>query len=198
MKKSCDERTIFRKFVFMGVCAGIFAAATIVAYGIAANVFTQRSATTSINIKKGHTTNISFTVPTEGGLIVPGESKTIEAQMKNESKTDPVYVFVELKYSHEAWSIDTQWERVVEGADVYAYASNGIMTPIECGEGLSFNATMKVEAEGTLYRSLTNEDFKIELTGYAINSRASRTGVVDAYVDFESGGNAEIIGALED
>ena len=81
-------------------------------------------------------------------MIFPGESKTIEAQMKNESKTDPVYVFVELKYSHEAWSLDTQLERGTEGADVYAY--------------VDFESSGNAEIIGALENWLTVEDDKKE------------------------------------
>jgi len=102
-----------------------------------------------IRIVKGHTTELSFDLPTEGGLIVPGESKSIEAKLKNGSDTDSAYVFVELQ-TNDAWSVSTSWEKV-EGTDIYAYSSGGTMIPLESGEEITFDGSATLKASGADY-----------------------------------------------
>ena len=160
------------------------------------STYSHNAGSKEITFTKGHTTRLSFEVPTEGGLVAPGESKNIEAKLKNGSDTDSAYVFLELQ-KNDAWSLSTAWEKV-EGTDIYAYSSNGTMIPSESGEALTFDGLVTLDAKGMDYQSLQNDDLKIVVTAYAVNASASRDGVSDSWNDYEAGGNQEMIQRLEE
>ena len=191
------EKTTMQKFGFAGICLGIFAGAVILTYAIVSNIFTHTSDSKEITFTKGHTTEISFEVPTEGGLIAPGESKSIEATIRNGSETDSAYVFLELQ-ENDVWELNTSWEKV-EGSDgLYAYSSGGTMIPLGSGEELSFDGVVTLKASGADYQALQNDDLKITVTAYAVNTSASRDGVSDSWNDYEAGGNQEMIAGMEE
>ncbi len=58
---------------------------------------------------------------------------------------------------------------------------------------MNFTAEVTVIAEGSNYQDLTNDDFKIKLTGLAINSAASREDITESYEDYATGGNESMI-----
>ena len=91
------EKTIYRKIAFLGICLGIFAGAVVLTYAIVSNIYSHSPGSKVFRIVKGHTTELSFDLPTEGGLIVPGESRSIEAKLTNGSDTDSAYVLLELQ-----------------------------------------------------------------------------------------------------
>lgn len=165
-------------------------------YAIVSSIYSHSPGSKEIPFVKGHTTQISFDVPTEGGLIVPGESRSIEAKLTNGSDTDSAYVFLELQ-TNDAWSLSSSWEKV-EGTDIYAYSSGGTMIPLESGVELTFDGLVTLNARGTEYQSLQNDDLKIIVTAYAVNTSASRGGVSDSWNDYEAGGNQEMIQRLEE
>jgi hypothetical protein len=97
LQMKATEKIAFRKIVFIGICLGIFAGAVGVTYAIVSDIYSHNAGLKEITFTKGHTTQLSFELPTEGGLVVPGESKNIEAKLTNGSDTDSAYVFLELQ-----------------------------------------------------------------------------------------------------
>ena len=150
-----------------------------------------------VNSTPARITEISIVVNEDDILIAPGEGRTITGELRNGSKTDSCYAFVEVEYSDEAWRIEPApgWVRVRDG--IYAYGANDVMTPVECGEELEFKITATVIAEGTVYQNLSKEDFKISMKAMAINTSVSRVGIEDSYEDYENGGNGGMIEAIE-
>ena len=178
----------------MGFSAVLIVGAVVIA--ILGNIFTARSDDANVSTTPAHTKEVSLVVNEDDMLIAPGESRTITGKLKNGSKTDSCYVFVEVVYDDEACSIETEpgWVKVEDG--IYAYGDD-VMTPVECGEELQFKITGTVIAEGTVYQGLRKEDFKISMKGMAINTSVSRDGVSESYQDYENDGNAAMISVIE-
>lgn len=74
------------------------------------------------------------------------------------------------------------------GEAVYGYSSEGQIIPLEMGQDAELTAGMKVIAEGTVFAGVTEEDFKYTVTGYGLGTSICRSGNLDAWVDFENGG----------
>ena len=71
------------------------------------------------------------------------------------------------------------------------------MTPLESEHELQFQFTATVIAKGTVYQNMRKENFKISMTGMAINSSVSRAKVGESYQDYENGGNEAMISVIE-
>ena len=106
------------------------------------------------------------------------------------------YVFLELQ-ENDVWELSTSWEKVDGSDGLYAYSSGGTMIPVGSGEELSFDGVVTLKASGADYQALQNDDLKIVVTAYAVNMSASREGALDAWNDYEAGGNAEMIAGME-
>ena len=122
-------------------------------------------------------------------------------RITNGSDTDSAYVFLESQ-KNDVWSLSTSWEKV-EGTDIYAYSSSGTMIPLESGSELTFDGLVTLNARGAEYQSLQNDDLKIAVTGYAVNTSVSWDRVNDSWNDYEAGGsyvkrNQEMIRMLEE
>ena len=167
-----------------------------VVFAILQNIFKAESNVANVNSTPAHTTSVSLVVNEDDMLIAPGESRTITGKLKNGSQTDSCYVFVDVEYSDVAWRIEAApgWVLVKDG--IYAYGDQ-IMTPLGCGEEVTFEMTGTVIAEGRIYEGLEKEDFKISMTGMAINKSVSRDGVSESYADYENGGNEAMINVIE-
>ncbi len=74
------------------------------------------------------------------------------------------------------------------GEAVYSYSSDAEMIPVEMGQDAAFSCGMKVIAEGAVFAGATEEDFKYTVTGYGISSGIARSGNLDAWADYENGG----------
>ena len=88
-------------------------------------------------------------------------------------------------------------EKVDGTEDLYAYSSGGTMIPLESGGEVAFDGVVTMKATGADYQSLQNEDLKIIVTAYAVNTIASRDGVSESWTDYEAGGNQEMIAGME-
>ena len=67
------------------------------------------------------------------------------------------------------------------------------MIPLESGAEITFDGLATLKASGADYQSLQNDDLKIVVTAYAVNTSASRDGVSDSWNDYEAGGDQEMI-----
>ena len=190
-----ETKRFFKGIGFvLGIAVGL--AVSVIAFAILGNIFKSESETADVNSTPAHTTEVSLVVNEEDMLIAPGESRTITGKLKNGSKTDSCYVFVEVEYNDVAWRIETAsgWVEVEEG--IYAYGDD-VMTPVETEHELQFQFTATVIAEGAVYQGLSKDDFKISLKGMAINSSVSRARVEESYQDYENGGNETMIENME-
>ena len=190
-----ETKRFFKGIGFvLGIVVGL--AVSVIAFAILSNIFTAQSEKADLNSTPTHTTEVSLTVNEDDVQIAPGESRTITGKLKNGSQTDSCYVFVELEYNSDAWSIQEPdgWVKVEDG--IYAYGSEN-MTPLESEHELQFQFTATVIAEGTVYQNMRKENFKISMTGMAINSSVSRAKVGESYQDYENGGNAAMISVIE-
>ena len=167
-----------------------------VVFAILNNILVDDSETANVNSTPAHTTEVSLVVNEDDMLIAPGESRTITGKLKNGSQTDSCYVFVDVEYSDVAWRIEAApgWVLVKDG--IYAYGDEN-MTPLGCGEEVTFEMTGTVIAEGRIYEGLEKEDFKISMKGMAINKSVSSDGVRESYQDYENGGDEEMIRVIE-
>ena len=182
-----ERKSFFKGIAFaLGLVVGL--AVSIIAFAILNNIFVNESDTVEVDTTPAHTTEVSLVVNEEDMLIAPDESRTITGKLRNGSKTDSCYVFVYVDYNKEAWRIQKPdgWVEVSDG--IYAYGDD-VMTPLGCGEELTFEMIGTVIAEGEVYQNLSKEDFKISMKGMAINSRVSRERVEESYEDYENGGN---------
>ena len=168
----------------------------VVVMAVLGNIFTAQSQKADLNSTPTHTTEVSLEINGEDELIAPDESREIVGKLRNGSKTDSCYVFIEVEYNPDAWRIQEPdgWVEVEDG--IYAYGDQ-IMTPLESEQELQFQFTATVIAKGAVYQGLSKEDFKISLRGMAINSSVSRERVEESYEDYENGGNSQMIADIE-
>jgi hypothetical protein len=166
-------------------------------YALYNNTHTSSSQTEDLNLKKGHTSAVTLNIQGFGDeLVAPGEERTLRCSLRNDSTTDNAFVFVEVGSTPNVWNITpgSGWTEI--DTNVYAYG-NGNMTPVGINSTVDFTATMTVAATGATYQGLNNDSFKVSVTAMAINESASREAISDSFADYESGGNADKIEALE-
>ena len=184
---SKKRRSFFQGFSFssfligMGLCA--------IAVFAAINLFGSKSA--DVSNKPGHTFEVDLTGVPEGTELVPGNVQSLSPSVHNGSTTDYIYAFVSISYNPDVYAItDPSWELVSDevGEAIFSYSGDGQMIPVEMGQDAVFTAGMKVIAEGAVFNSLTEEDFKYTVTGYGIGTSISRSGNLDAWADYENGG----------
>ena len=142
----------------------------------------------------GHTFSVDLTGVPEGTELVPGDAQTLSPAVHNGSTTDYIYAFVSISYNPDVYEImDPSWELVSEeeGLAIYSYSSGGEMIPVEMGQDAEFTAGMKVIAEGAAFAAVSEEDMKYTVIGYGISSEIARSGKLDAWADYENGGNGD-------
>ena len=119
------------------------------------------------------------------------QAESLSPSVQNGSTTDYIYAFVSVSYNPDVYEIvDSSWELVSQepGLAIYSYSSGGEMIPVEMGQDAEFSCGMKVIAEGAAFAGVNEEDMKYTVTGYGISTNISRSGNLDAWADYENGG----------
>ena len=177
-----------KKSFSIGYAIAFLLLGAVVAYA-AINLFGSKSA--DVANTPGHTFSVDLTGVPEGTELVPGDVQSLNPAIHNGSTTDYIYAFVSVSYNPDVYEItDPSWELVSEedGLSIYSYSSGNQMIPVEMGQDAEFSCGMKVVSEGAAFAGVSEEDMKYTVTGYGISSEIARSGNLDAWVDYENGG----------
>lgn len=130
---------------------------------------------------------------TEDIEVIPGTEQSLNSiAVQNKSATDNIYAFIEFDFNPYAFEIaDVSGWEVIEngnGRVLYSYSSDGMMDEVDINEFAAFSGTLRCISDFDTFQALEDEDFVVDVMGYAIITDICSSGNDDAWADYQAGG----------